>query len=86
MINKIFRKLLHKSIIGFIDDILLYSYRSRSQHIELILQVLEKCKKHGLAIKLSKYIFYKQKLRFLRYIVSGKQIEIDKNSIETIIQ
>lgn len=54
--------------------------------MKLILQVQEKCKQHRLAIKLTKCEFYKKKLKFLNYIVSGQGIKMYKDCIELIIK
>lgn len=69
--NTIFRDLLNKGMVVFIDNILIYSYRSIEKHIKLILQLLEKYKQQELEIKLTKYVFYKKELKFLGYIISG---------------
>jgi hypothetical protein len=86
MMNTIFQELLDKGVVVFINDILIYTHGLKEEHTKLILQVLEKCKQHGLVIKFSKCEFYKQELRFLGYIVSGQGIKIDKDFIEAITQ
>lgn len=79
-----FQKLLDKNVVVFIHNILISSYGLRKQYTELILQVLEKCEKHSLAIELSKCEYYKKRLWFLEDIFSGWWIEIDKDYIEKL--
>jgi hypothetical protein len=84
MMSTIFWELLDKGVVVFIDDILKFTHETKEEHTKLILQVLEKCKQHGLAIEFSKCEFYKQELRFLGYIVSGQGVKMDKDCIKAI--
>lgn len=70
MITTIYRDFLDRKVVVFINDILIYTNRSKEEHTKLILQVLEKYKQYRLVIKLAKYEFYKKELRFLGYIIS----------------
>jgi hypothetical protein len=57
MINKAFMEYLDKFVVGFIDDILVYS-RSKEEHEEHLRLVLQKLRDHKLYAKLSKCVFW----------------------------
>jgi len=56
-------------VVVYLDDILVYSktYKEHVQHVHLILTALRDA---NLRIKAEKTEFYKQEVKFLRYIVS----------------
>jgi hypothetical protein len=70
-------------VVVYLDDILVYSktYEEHVQHMRLILTVLRNT---DLCIKAEKTEFYKQEVKFLRYIVSREGLKIDSKKIEAI--
>ena len=54
--TKIFKPFLHRFVVVFFDDILIYS-KDREEHISHLRLVLETLQKHVLFAKLSKYDF-----------------------------
>ncbi|KAL0158290.1 hypothetical protein M9458_046366, partial [Cirrhinus mrigala] len=54
--NKVFREYLHKFVIVYIDDILIYS-RNLAEHRQHVTQVLQKLRTHHLYLKLEKCDF-----------------------------
>jgi hypothetical protein len=56
LMNRIFQPYLDKSVVVFIDDILVYfnSYSKHEQHLKKVLQTL---REHRLYAKLNKYEF-----------------------------
>ena len=74
--NRIFQPYLRKFIAVFFDDILVYS-KTRAehlQHLEMTLSILES---HQLFAKISKCLFCKTQVEYLRHVVSGKGVHVD---------
>ncbi|GJP41369.1 hypothetical protein CLOM_g1041 [Closterium sp. NIES-68] len=81
--NDIFRELLDKCVIIYLDDILIYS-RSREQHLRDLDAVFTLVHKNRLITKGSKCDFLKQELEFLGHVVSTEGVKIDPKKIKTI--
>ncbi|GJP70002.1 hypothetical protein CLOP_g992 [Closterium sp. NIES-67] len=81
--NGIFRELLDKCVIIYLDDILIYS-RSREQHLKDLDAIFTLLQKNRLITKGSKCNFLKQELEFLGHIVSTEGVKIDPKKIKTI--
>ena len=82
--NKILSKYLDKSVVFFIDDILIYSKtkEEHDEHLQIILQVL---REHKLYAKFSKCEFYKDKIQYLRNVISKEGISVESDKIKAII-
>ena len=83
LINRVFRKYLHKFVIVFINDILIYS-RSSEQHEEYLRLALQTLKEHQLYAKFSKCEFLLGKVHCLGHVVSGEGISLDPVKIEAV--
>ncbi|GJP33107.1 hypothetical protein CLOM_g17676, partial [Closterium sp. NIES-68] len=81
--NGVFRELLHKCVIIYLDDILIYS-RSREQHLKDLDAVFTLLHKNRLITKGSKCDFLKQELEFWGHVVSTEGVKIDPRKIKTI--
>ncbi|GJP47876.1 hypothetical protein CLOM_g7051 [Closterium sp. NIES-68] len=81
--NGVFRELLDKCVIIYLDDILIYS-RSREQHLKDLDAVFTLLHKNRLITKGSKCDFLKQELEFLGHVVSTEGVKIDPRKIKTI--
>ena len=63
LMNDVFRPLLGKSVVVYLDDILVYS-RSIEEHYEHLKQVLTRLQQHKLCDKMSKCDFAKTSVEF----------------------
>jgi hypothetical protein len=83
LMNGIFRELLDKFVIVFLDDMLIYSKyeEEHKHHLRMLLQVL---REHQLFAKLSKCSFYQRKIHYLGHIISEKGITMDLEKIRSI--
>ncbi|GJP44416.1 hypothetical protein CLOM_g3824, partial [Closterium sp. NIES-68] len=81
--NGVFRELLDKCVIIYLDDILIYSC-SREQHLKDLDAVFTLLHKNRLITKGSKCDFLKQELEFLGHVVSTEGVKIDPKKIKTI--
>ncbi|GKC02953.1 putative reverse transcriptase domain-containing protein [Tanacetum coccineum] len=69
------RPMLDKSVIVFIDDILVYS-KSKEEHEAHLREVLETLRKERLYAKFAKCEFWLQEIQFLGHVVNSKGIKI----------
>jgi len=68
--NTIFKPLLRKCVLVFVDDILIYS-PTLEVHMEDLQEVFAILQQHQLLLKKSKCSFAQQKLEYLGHIVSA---------------
>ncbi|GJP40371.1 hypothetical protein CLOM_g24641 [Closterium sp. NIES-68] len=81
--NGVFRDLLDKCVIIYLDDILIYS-KTREQHLKDLDAVFQRLQQHRLITKGSKCEFLKQELEFLGYVISREGIRIDPKKLRAI--
>jgi Reverse transcriptase (RNA-dependent DNA polymerase)/RNase H-like domain found in reverse transcriptase len=83
LVQDILRPLLDKSVIVYIDDILIYS-KNEEEHQRHIRQVLEILRKHQLYGKINKCEFFKNSVEYLGHIISATGIATDPKKVDTI--
>ncbi|GJZ82034.1 putative reverse transcriptase domain-containing protein [Tanacetum coccineum] len=71
LMNRVCRPMLDKSVIVFIDDILVYS-KSKEEHEAHLREVLETLRKERLYAKFAKCEFWLQEIQFLGHVVNSK--------------
>ena len=81
MINDIFRDVLDKGVITYMDDILIYS-ETIEEHVSLVRRVMERLRKARLYVSIKKSTFHQQQVEFLGYLISDKGISITKAKVE----
>ena len=81
--NDIFGDMLDKSVLVYLDDILIYS-DDIDQHRHHVREVLSRLRKHGLYAREDKCEFHKTQVEFLGYILSEHGLEMAQDKIETI--
>jgi hypothetical protein len=84
MINKVFMEYLDKFVMGFIDDILVYS-RNEGEHEGHLRLVLQKLQDHKLYAKLSKCEFYLKQVAFLGHVISKGGIFVDPSKVQDVL-
>jgi len=82
--NRIFRPWLHKFVVVFIDDILIYS-KNWEEHAEHLWVVLDVLREHQLYGKMSKYEFWLEEVQFLGHMIFAQGIAVDPAKIETMM-
>ncbi|KAI3682050.1 hypothetical protein L2E82_50198 [Cichorium intybus] len=85
LMNRVCRPMLDRSVIVFIDDILVYS-RSREQHEQHLREVLETLRKEKLYAKLSKCDFWLREVQFSGHIVNKQGIMVDPAKVEAVMR
>ncbi|KAK3556118.1 hypothetical protein QTP70_005602 [Hemibagrus guttatus] len=84
-INKIFRDVLNKYVVAYINDILIYS-KSEEEHQGHVRAVLTRLLKNQLYIKAEKCEFHVQRTAFLGYNVSYQGVEMDNSKITAVTE
>ena len=83
MMNRVCRPMLDKSVIVFIDDILIYS-KSEADHVVHIREILELLRKEKIYAKFLKCEFWLRQVQFLGHVISGDGVSVDPTKIEAI--
>ncbi|KAI2652744.1 Transposon Tf2-6 polyprotein [Labeo rohita] len=83
-VNEIFRDMLHRHLIVYIDDILIYS-ENLETHIQQVRTVLQCLIKHQLYAKLPKCEFHQTKITFLGYIISQDGVAMDEKKVSSVV-
>ncbi|GJP66737.1 hypothetical protein CLOP_g23646 [Closterium sp. NIES-67] len=81
--NGVFRDLLDKCVIIYLDDILIYS-KTREQHLKDLEVFFQRLQRHRLITKGSKCEFLKQEMEFLGHVISTEGIRIDPKKLRAI--
>ena len=84
-VNDIFRDLLYKCVVVYLDDILIYS-TDLSTHRRQVRLVLQRLRENGLFAKLEKCVFEQSSLPFLGYIVSCTGLQMDPDKVSAILK
>ena len=83
LMQDIFRPLLDKFVIVFLDDVLIFS-KNEEEHEQHVKEVLEILRKHKLYAKASKCEFFKKKISFLGHVVSGEGVSMEESKVKAI--
>ena len=70
--------------ITYLDDLLVYSenLEDRLKHVRLVLQRL---KKYGIKIKVSKYQLFKREISYLGRVISADGYTIDPKNVDAVL-
>ncbi|KAJ9546782.1 hypothetical protein OSB04_019325 [Centaurea solstitialis] len=85
LMNRVCRPMLDKSVIVFIDDILIYS-KTKEDHVVHLIEVLETLRRERLYAKFSKCDFWLQEVQFLGHLVNREGIKVDPAKIEAVMK
>ena len=85
LMNRVCRPMLDRSVIVFIDDILVYS-KTREQHEEHLRELLGVLKRERLYAKFSKCEFWLREVQFLGHLVNQEGILVDPAKVEAVMQ
>ena len=83
-INKILAEKLDIFVIMYLDNILIYIDEDRHGHVAAIQWVREQLKKFSLFANLKKCLFHSEKIWFLGYVLSLKDIRIENKRIDAV--
>ncbi|GBG67287.1 hypothetical protein CBR_g88575 [Chara braunii] len=83
--NDIFRDILEKYILVYLNDILVYS-RTLEEHLKHLRDILDRLRRHGFYAKMSKCRFAQHKVDFLGHYVSDQGLHMDDAKITAIVE
>lgn len=84
LMNRVCRPFLDKSVIVFIDDILIYS-KSKEEHEKHLREVLETLREEKLYAKFSKCDFWLE-VQFLGHVITNEGVKVDPAKIEAVLK
>jgi hypothetical protein len=84
LMNLVFMSELDKFVVGFINDILVYS-RNEEEHVEHLRIVLQHLRDHKLYAKFSKYEFRLDSVKFLGNTISNEGISVDPSKVQEVM-
>ena len=77
------REQLGKSVIVFIDDILVFS-NTLEEHKQHLKMVLDRLKEEKLYLKPKKCEFFRRRVSFLGHVVSSNEIRMDPKKVQVV--
>ncbi len=83
-VNDIFRDMLDRWVVVYIDDILIYS-NSFDEHIHHVRSVLQRLTQYQLYAKAEKCEFHQTKTSFLGYVISQEGVAMDDNKVRAVV-
>jgi hypothetical protein len=81
--NDIFRPLLGKCVVVYIDDILVFS-KTHEEHAKHLRQVMQILQNQDFRVKLSKCEFAKSEVKFLGHVVGADGIKVDTSKTAVV--
>jgi len=77
MMNNIFQNLIAEGIVVvYLDDILIFT-KTEEKHVQAVQRVLQILKENKLFLRLEKYEFYKQWIKYLGLVISENKVSMD---------
>nr|GEW14954.1 putative reverse transcriptase domain-containing protein [Tanacetum cinerariifolium] len=83
LMNRVCKPYLHKFVIVFINDILIYS-RNKEEHANHLRIILELLREEKLYAKFSKCDFWISIMQFLRHLIDSQGLHVDPAKIEAV--
>ena len=85
VMNDVFRKQLNKTVLVYLDDILVFS-KSPEQHIQHLREVLQTLRDNHLFAKLSKCSFGRSEVDFLGHVLSKDGLKVDPKKTAAVTE
>ncbi|KAI2655269.1 Transposon Tf2-6 polyprotein [Labeo rohita] len=82
-VNEVFRDMLNRYVIVYIDDILIFS-NSLAEHVQHVRAVLQRLIQHQLYAKEEKCQFHQQSIAFLGYVISPEGVAMDDAKVKAV--
>ncbi|KAL0204491.1 hypothetical protein M9458_002509, partial [Cirrhinus mrigala] len=82
-VNDVFRDMLNRWVIIYIDNILIYS-DSYSEHVQHVRAVLQRLMEHQLYAKEEKCEFHQERITFLGYVISPEGVAMDESKVNAV--
>ncbi|KAK3568389.1 hypothetical protein QTP86_005569 [Hemibagrus guttatus] len=82
-IHEVLREFLHRFVLVYIDDILIYS-RNLAEHRQHVAKVLERLRKFQLFLKAEKCSFHQTSVQFCGYQIDSSGIKMDEGKVTAV--
>ncbi|KAI2644730.1 Transposon Tf2-6 polyprotein [Labeo rohita] len=82
-VNDVFRDMLNRWVIVYIDDILIYS-NTFADHVQHVRTVLQRLIQHKLYAKEEKCQFHQESVAFLGYMISPEGVAMDESKVNAV--
>jgi hypothetical protein len=83
LMHKIFRDLLDKGVVIFLDDILIYS-KSADEHERLLREVFTRLEDNKMYCKESKCEFWRTEVTFLGHVINKHGVSMEASKISAV--
>ena len=83
LMNRVFKGILNKIMVVFVDDMLIFS-KDRKENEDHLRQVLGTLRNNKLKAKFLKFHFWREEIRFLGHVVSKDGIAADPTKIVVV--
>ncbi len=84
-INDVFRDMLNRQVVVYIDDILIYS-DTLEDHVQHVRAVLQRLIQYQLFAKIEKCDFHQTSISFLGYIISPGGVAMDEGKVKAVVE
>ncbi|KAK3556035.1 hypothetical protein QTP70_001836 [Hemibagrus guttatus] len=81
--HEVLRDFLHKFVVVYIDDILIYS-RSMADHQRHVAEVLHRLRDYDLFLKAEKCLFHQPTVQFLGYVIDRSGVRMDEKKVTAV--
>ena len=85
LMNQILKPFLGKSVIVYLDDILVFS-KTYSEHVMHVRRILETLREQRLQVNAKKRVYCQEELVYLGHIISEKRVRMDLKKIRAIVE
>ncbi|XP_073701959.1 matrix-remodeling-associated protein 5 [Garra rufa] len=84
-VNEVFRDMLNRWVIVYIDDILIFS-NTLEEHVQHVRSVLQRLIQHQLYAKEEKCQFHQESITFLGYVISPEGVAMDERKVTAVLE
>jgi hypothetical protein len=77
---------LYKFVVGYLDNVLIYTKGTREDHIEKVKLVLREYKKRDMLFKLEKCTFFAKEVEFLGHVITTEDLRMQEYKIKKILE
>jgi hypothetical protein len=83
LMNDIFKAFIHRFVLVFFDDILIYS-STWAEHLQHVKMVFDQLRQHRIYVKRSKCSFGGETVSYLSHIISADGVAMDLDKVATV--
>jgi hypothetical protein len=85
-VNNMLQPYLYKFVVGYLDDVLIYTKGTREDYIKKVKLVLQEYKKRDMLFKLEKCTFFAKEVEFLEYVITIEDLRMQEYKIKEILK